>query len=70
MKKQLDAMLISNNLISKVQIKKKSSTATDNVFIDTLKFNKYTTDPFQSWCPIINRKLNKPAKPKLSYKNY
>jgi hypothetical protein len=48
MKKQLDAMLISNHLISKVQIKKKSSTATDNVFIDTLKFNKYTTDPFQS----------------------
>jgi hypothetical protein len=69
MKKQFDAMLISYNLTSKVQIKKISSTATDNVFIDT-KLNNYTTDPFQSRCPIINRKLYKPAKPKLSYKNF
>jgi hypothetical protein len=45
MKKQLDAMLISYNLTSKVQIKKKSGTAIDNVFIDTLKFSNYTTDP-------------------------
>jgi len=45
MKKQPDAMLISYNLTSKFQIKKKSSTPIDNVFIDTLKFNNYTTDP-------------------------
>ena len=36
--------LISCNLIDKVQIKKKSSTAIDNVFIDTLKFSNYATD--------------------------
>jgi len=45
MKKLLDTMSISCNLTSKVQIKKKFSTAIDNVFIDTLKPNNYTTDP-------------------------
>jgi hypothetical protein len=67
MKKQLDAMLISYNLTSKVQTKKETSTAIDNVFIDTLKINSYTTDP------TINELSNhdaQPAKPKLSYKNY
>jgi hypothetical protein len=45
MKKHFDAMLISYNLTSKVQINKESSTATENVLIDTLKFSTYTTAP-------------------------
>jgi hypothetical protein len=49
MKKQLDARLISYNLYSKVhfptRIQKKSSTAIDDISIDTLQFKNYIITP-------------------------
>jgi hypothetical protein len=57
MRKQFDAILISCNLTSKVQIKKKSSTAIGKVFIDTLKFNNYTTDSMINGLPNHDAQL-------------
>jgi len=70
MKKQTDAMLISYNLTSQVQIKKKSSTVIDNVCVDTHQFNNYTTDPMINALSNHDAQLLTENKINLQNQNY